>query len=302
MISTLQIANAVEKMLNKIATDNQMPFVFKIHDNEGEYKAATNGTRKQLPIPIINGVLLSLPSSIVPLRNVKSYTASQTLTLMLPADIKAPDKGITESMSVLLSFVENSAGLAGTITVEDSEGNATKESYAYVLSPQLPQVGELTQKIVGVWFAPVSLFLTWQFISGGVVGNNISISIDGTPAVLLEGGFTRTRIAETNGKANSMELTTAIAQQGLTLRCLVPYLVGGVGEKLVTDMLTGSLNTSYKVKYEDGAAFKTEQEFDTAKEFDMVATQIVFSFNPGTTCAVDATFVIADAQIYDEEE
>lgn len=299
MIDAYTIANKIENRLNEIAKGAEAPFVFKVYPEVGDYKAAIlDETRKTLPQPVVNCTLMSLPSQIVPLQNVRSYTMSQLLTVMAPL---APgirkgteefERSIEPVMDILRAFVEDSAGYAGTIPEEPEE---SEELVAYVFAPQLPSVGVEANTGVGFWFAPVSVYFTWQFIEGGVVGNNVKITVGGQEAVLLEGGFSRTRIADTNPREGSEEMTTVIGQQGLTLRVLVPYISGGVGQQLVTDALTGALDKTYAVTYSDGVAFTDSSPFAA----DMVTTGISFSFNPGTTCSVDATFVLADGEVYD---
>lgn len=295
MIDAYTIANKIENRLNEIANGAEAPFVFKVYPEVGDYKAAIkDAMRKTAPKPVINCTLMSLPSQIVPLQNVRSYTMSQLLTVMAPlmpgvrTGTTEFEQSIEPVMNVLRAFAENSAGRAGTMP------DAGGASFAYVFAPQLPSVGVEANTGVGFWFAPVSLYITWQFIEGGVVGNNVKITVGGQEAVLLEGGFSRTRIADTNPREGSEEMTTVIGQQGLTLRVLVPYISGGVGQQLVTDTLTGALDKTYAVTYSDGVAFTDSAPFSA----DMVATNIAFSFNPGTTCSVDATFVLADGEVY----
>ena len=290
MISTTQIAKEIENRLNEIAAGASLPFVFQRYANIGEYQAAQEDpTRKKLPTPIVNGVLIAFPAQIVPLQGVKSFALQQLLTIYAPVKPSAEVNGvgIEEVMTVVNAFAESGAGLAGTMT--DGEN-----SYAYVFAPQLPSVGSEGWEL-GMPAIPVSISLAWQFIEGGVVGNNVKISVGGQEAVLLEGGFSRTRIADTNPREGSEEMTTVIGQQGLTLRVLVPYISGGVGQQLVTDALTGSLDKTYAVTYSDGVAFTDSTPFAA----DMVTTNIAFSFNPGTTCSVEATFVLADGEVYD---
>lgn len=292
MIDAYTIANKIENRLNEIAKGAEAPFVFKVYPEVGDYKAAIlDETRKTLPQPVVNCTLMSLPSQIVPLQNVRSYTMSQLLTVMAPL---APGirKGTTEFeqsiepvMNVLRAFAENSAGRAGTMP------DAGGASFAYVFAPQLPSVGVEANTGVGFWFAPVSLYITWQFIEGGVVGNNVNITVDGKTAVLLQGGFQRVRTGESNPRDGSQEVTSVIGQQVLTLRIVTPYITGGVGADLVNDTLTGALDKTYAVTYTDGTVtFSAE----------MVATDINYAFNPGTTCSVEATFALAYTT--DEEE
>ena len=290
MISTTQIAKEIENRLNQIAAGASLPFVFQVYANIGEYQAAQEDPmRKKLPTPIVNGVLIAFPAQIAPLQGVKSFVMQQLLTIYAPVKPSAEVNGvgIEEVMSVVNAFAESGAGLAGTM----SDG---ENSYAYVFAPQLPSVGSEGWEL-GMPAIPVSISLAWQFIEGGVVGNNVKITVGGQAAVLLEGGFSRTRIADTNPREGSEEMTTVIGQQGLTLRVLVPYISGGVGQKLVTDALTGALDKTYAVTYSDVVAFTDNAPFSAL----MVATNIAFSFNPGTTCSVDATFVLADGEVYD---
>lgn len=292
MIDAYTIANTIENDLNEIAKGAEVPFVFKVYPEVGDYKAAIkDAMRKTAPKPVINCTLMSLPSQIVPLQNVRSYTMSQLLTVMAPlmpgvrTGTTEFEQSIEPVMNVLRAFAENSAGRAGTMP------DAGGASFAYVFAPQLPSVGVEANTGVGFWFAPVSLYITWQFIEGGVVGNNVNITVDGKTAVLLQGGFQRVRTGESNPRDGSQEVTSVIGQQVLTLRIVTPYITGGVGADLVNDALTGALDKTYAVTYTDGTVtFSAE----------MVATDINYAFNPGTTCSVEATFALAYTT--DEEE
>lgn len=285
MIDAYTIANTIENDLNEIAKGAEVPFVFKVYPEVGDYKAAIkDAMRKTAPKPVINCTLMSLPSQIVPLQNVRSYTMSQLLTVMAPlmpgvrTGTTEFEQSIEPVMNVLRAFAENSAGRAGTMP------DAGGASFAYVFAPQLPSVGVEANTGVGFWFAPVSLYITWQFIEGGVVGNSVNITVGGKTAVLLQGGFQRVRTGESNPRDGSQEVTSVIGQQVLTLRIVTPYITGGVGADLVNDALTGALDKTYAVTYTDGiVTFSAE----------MVATDINYAFNPGTTCAIEATFALA---------
>lgn len=138
MISTTQIAQEIESKLNEIAAGANLPFVFRIYANIGEYQAAEEDpTRKKLPTPIVNGVLIAFPAQIVPLQGVKSFAMQQLLTVYAPVKPNAEvnSVGIEEVMSVVSAFAESGAGLAGAMS--DGDNN-----YAYVLAPQLPSVGQ----------------------------------------------------------------------------------------------------------------------------------------------------------------
>lgn len=288
MITSRQLANTIQDALNALAAD--APFTFEVYAEVGEYRAAiADETRKTLPKPVINGVMITLPSQIVPLQSVKSFTMSQLVTFYVPVKPNPTAEGtyigIDEPFGIIKAWVENSAGLAGTMTDEEDGGE-----YSYVLTPQFPNVGAEDHSL-GAWHIPVSVSLVWQFIEGGVVGNSVNITVDGKTVVLLQGGFQRVRTGESNPRDGSQEVTSVIGQQVLTLRIVTPYITGGVGADLVNDALTGALDKTYAVTYDDGIVnFSAE----------MVATDINYAFNPGTTCSVEATFALAYTM--DEEE
>ena len=286
MISTTQIANEIESRFNEIAAGANLPFVFRIYANIGEYKAAEEDpTRKKLPTPVVNGVLIAFPAQIVPLQGVKSFAMQQLLTVYAPVKPNAEvnSVGIEEVMSVVNAFVESGAGKAGAMS--DGENN-----YAYVLAPQLPSVGSEGWEL-GMPAIPVSISLAWQFIEGGIISNEIGITVNGQSLVLLDGGVVRTRVVETYSPVGGEELVSAVAQQGLTLKITTPYLnaIGSVALSLVQALWSGALAQSYTVTYNDGTV---------SKSVKMVATEITENWSSGTVVSVTATFVPADTNVY----
>lgn len=286
MISTTQIANEIESRLNEIAAGANLPFVFRIYANIGEYKAAEEDpTRKKLPTPVVNGVLIAFPAQIVPLQGVKSFAMQQLLTVYAPVKPNAEvnSVGIEEVMSVVNAFVESGAGKAGAMS--DGENN-----YAYVLAPQLPSVGSEGWEL-GMPAIPVSVSLAWQFIEGGIISNEIGITVNGQSLVLLDGGVVRTRVVETYSPVGGEGLVSAVAQQGLTLKITTPYLnaIGSVALSLVQALWSGALAQSYTVTYNDGTV---------SKSVEMVATEITENWSSGTVVSVTATFVPADTNVY----
>lgn len=286
MISTTQIANEIESRFNEIAAGANLPFVFRIYANIGEYKAAEEDPmRKKLPTPIVNGVLIAFPAQIVPLQGVKSFAMQQLLTVYAPVKPNAEvnSVGIEEVMSVVNAFVESGAGKAGAMS--DAENN-----YAYVLAPQLPSVGSEGWEL-GMPAIPVSISLAWQFIEGGIISNEIGITVNGQSLVLLDGGIVRTRVVETYSPVENEELVSSVVQQGLTLRITTPYLnvSGAVALSLVQALWSGALAQSYTVTYNDGTV---------SKSVEMVATEITENWSSGTVVSVTATFVPADTNVY----
>ena len=288
MINDSILAEKLTTMLNAAATAVSAPFQFQIYSNIGDYDAAMEAQYKTMrPTPLINGTLIATSSQIVPLQSVKSYTMTSMLEFVAAVD-DPQGTGIETIMSAIRYFVESNAGLAESI--QDAEGN----SYASVFAPQLPQVGQAQQNI-GFWYIPVTLFLSWQFIEGGVISNEIGITVNGQNLVLLDGGVVRTRIVETYSPVGDEGLLNVVAQQGLILKITTPYLniANAVSLALVQDLWGGSLAQSYSVEYNDGTV---------TQSVEMVATEIAENWSSGTVVSVTATLVPADTNVYTEEE
>lgn len=289
MVTDAGFAAKITELLNAAATATNSDFQFAVYANEGEYKGAVAAqTQRELPTPLVNGTLVRTSSQIVPLQLVKSYTASQLLNFLVLVKNNDPSQGIDEQMAAILYFVEANAGLGGTLT--DDDGN----NYAFTLATQLPSVGQMSNDI-GLWYVPVTMFLSWQLIENGVISNNITLTINGTPAIVTSGAAKRTRIPQTDPRGTSEEMQTVIGQQGLTIQAVVPYTTDGVAATLVSDLLIGSLDTTYEVEYSDGVV-KTSSGDNPS--WLMVATEISLNVVAGTVASVNVTLVIAASDVY----
>lgn len=288
MVTDRVIAEQIENGLNAVAVDFGVEFRFKIYPSMGDYLSETGGTQRTKATPLINGVLLSFPSQIVPLQGVKMYTQSQMLTILAPTTEEEGERGVDDVLNVVRGYVQASAGQVGQIT--DEQG----EEFAYALATQLPQIGNLSHDI-GFWYVPLSIMLTWEFIAGGKVSNAISISIDGTPAIITSGGAVRTRIADMTNRESSEELQGVIGQQGLTIKAVVPFTTDGVGAKLVQDLFLGGLSKTYLVEYDDGV---TKTESNSNPSWTMVATEIALNLAAGTIASISVSLVVAADDVY----
>lgn len=288
MISSESLRDIVEQALNSAAQKLATPFKFRIFSNVGDFEAAIDDpTRKSLPTPLINGIIIDYASEIAPLAGITSYSMSQGLTLYVP---RTPNpiagEGIDRALAVIQSFVQNAAGLAGNMDAENDDGET--ENYAYVLAPELPSIGSEDNSL-GIWATPVDILLTWQFIKDGVTGNAVKVTIDDVEAKILSGGFALARILATDQRENDEFVTSITGQQTLSFQAQVPYIKGSVGDTLVKDMFEGGLTKVYTVKFADGVIY-TDDKPVTLK---MVASEISFNFAPGTVCSVDASFALA---------
>lgn len=252
MITTEKLAAMLTDKLNEYPLNlNGREYSFFIHSNEGEYEGEIDGSQKELPTNVLNGVLLEQSSTPVPLAGLNSILLMQSLTIVIPVNMLSArgrmrrTGGIDYAMRSLNAFVQACAGLTGN--VQDDDG----KSFSYALSVSTPMIGtadyygEIGKAI------PVTMQVSWQFIENGVLANDVTITLDGTPVVLMDGAIVRTRTGDVSNVDGSEEMQTAITQQGLTFRVVMPLKRGDVSSVLKHDMLTGNLGKTYTLVYDD---------------------------------------------------
>lgn len=267
-------------------TLNGREYSFFIHSNEGEYNGEINGSQKQLPTNIINGVLLEQSSTPVPLAGLNSILLMQSLEVLIPVNMAARrllvkrSGGIDYAMKALNAFVQNCAGLTGTESDEDGK------SYSYALSVSTPMVGSEDYYGEVGKAVPVSMQVSWQFIENGVLANDVTITLDGTPVVLMDGAIVRTRTGDTSNVEGSGEMQTAITQQGLTFTLIMPYKLqpNDVSKALVQDMLVSGLNKTYTLGYHDP---------ELTLSWEVVARSITSSLTAQKALSIVAVFDLA---------
>lgn len=252
MITTEKLAAMLTDKLNEYPlTLNGREYSFFIHSNEGEYIAEIDGSQKRLPTNVLNGVLIEQSSTPVPLAGLNSILLMQSLTVVIPVNMAARrligkrSGGIDYAMKSLNAFVQRCAGLTGTISDEDGK------SFSYALSVSTPMVGSEDYYGEIGKAVPVTMQVSWQFIENGVLANDVTITLDGTPVVLMDGAIVRTRTGDVSNVDGSEEMQTAITQQGLTFRIVMPLKRGDVSSVLKRDMLTGNLGKTYTLVYDD---------------------------------------------------
>lgn len=296
MITTKELAKFIETKLNAFPiTVNGRAFSFMVHSNEGEFEAAVGGNQRELPTNLINGVLLEQSSTPVPIAGLNSILLMQSLNLLIPTNSRAVrtslfrrSGGIDYAMGTLTRFVQACAGLTGTMSDED------KKSFSYVMNVSTPMVG--TENVYGEVgrAVPVTMQVSWQFIENGVLANDVRITLDGQPVVLMDGAIVRTRTGDVSNVDGSPEMQTEITQQGLTFKIITPLKRSGVSRKLKQDMLNGDLNTTYQLVYDDRSILGGEPHVDgDTINITVCAQEITQTMTAGKGITMSATLTTA---------
>lgn len=311
MITNAQLARQIEQKLNpeilRTSTENGVtvneycagningrPFAFKVHSNNGEYQAfMADGTQRNRSTVLVNAVLGEQISTPLPLQGLGSVQINQTLSFIIPIDLDLRSGSADYALQAINLFVQDVAGLAGTI--EDSDNN----KYAYVLSVSTPFVGQeaYTVGTQSGRCVPATCQVVWQFIKDGVVGNNVILKLNGDKVTLLDGAITRTRVGDAVNVEGSQEMQTAITQQGLLWRIVTPYKRGDVSQTLYEHMLTGGLAQKYLLEYDDRERDENGDVITGARGFYItqwvVAKEISVATTAGKGITLTATLVPA---------
>ena len=235
---------------------NGRAFNFLIHSNEGNFRAflAADNPQRDRSTILINGVLGEQVSTPLPLQGLGSTLITQTLMFAIPIDKSLQTGRADYAIQAINAFVQDVAGLSGTLqdpSVDDDPDAVSRDTYAYVLSVSTPYVGQEENFVELGRVVPVTCQVSWQFIKDGVLANNVNMTLNGTPVTLLDGVITRTRTGDAVNVQGSQEMKTAITQQGIVWRVVMPYKRGDISQTLYQDMLTGSLETKYILYYDD---------------------------------------------------
>lgn len=286
----------VEDRLNSLITDEQFmgeDITFYVHENEGEFWAKTKRTQRTLGKRVINAMLIDESEVPIAMKDLDAWETRKTLEVAVPVDITASDEengvwtgGIEYAMSVINKFTRSIVGETSTITIN---GN----TFNYVLNCGSAYVGTIGDYGKAGRVIPVSVSLVWR-IFDGVLANevHIELSTNGTDfesAVLVDGSVVRTRTGDTNAYNDDQEMKTSILQQGLTLKVTIPYKHAGVSTTLVNDMLRGTLDRTYYVKFFDNVVATEEEPI----LWEMVATEINAPLTPANFIGIGVTLQIA---------
>lgn len=280
---------------------NGRPFAFKVHSNNGEYQAfAADGTQRNRSTVLVNAVLGEQISTPLPLQGLGSTLISQTLSFIIPIDLDKRTGSADYAIQAINLFVQDVAGLAGTIIDEDDN------RYSYVLSVSSPFVGQESY-VVGTQsgrVVPATCNVQWQIVLNGVVGNNISITLDGQKLLLLDGAGTRTGVGTPTNIANETEQKTVLTQQGLLFDVVIPYKRGNVtvngvsvrniSQQLMYDKLNGILEKVYTMTWDDNT-YENGVSLNDGLTWSgrVVATEISAPYTAGKGVVIKARFVIA---------
>ena len=318
MITNAQLARQLEQKLNpeilRTSTENGVtvneycagningrPFAFKVHSNNGEYQAfMADGTQRNRSTVLVNAVLGEQISTPLPLQGLGSVQINQTLSFVIPIDLDLRSGSADYALQAINLFVQDVAGLAGTI--EDSDNN----KYAYVLSVSTPFVGQeaYTVGTQSGRCVPATCQVVWQFIKDGVVGNNVNMTLDGQKLLLLDGTGTRVGIGDATNVQNETEQKTALTQQGLLFEIVIPYkrgkvTIGGeevlnISQQLMYDKFYGILDKVYDLTYDDNTYEDGVSQNDGISwSGRVVAKHISAPYTAGKNMVINAQFVLA---------
>lgn len=291
MITTVQQAKIIQDRINAIAEELALPFALHVTPNAGEFVRSTAS-------PIINAIFIALPSTIVPLKGLNSYYATNTMRIACP--LKYKDE-LDQLLQTAIGGLNGLEGIRGTISTEtDTEGTV----YSCVTNCGMHSVSEVSiQPIVGECVI-FEMTIFFQLVEGGIISNSAYFGLETADSeeiawfVDLDSSVTRARIAQTDNIQNEQEMQSAIGQQGLTFSLNVPYLTGEPYKTLMQDLYEGGLHKVYRLSKVDANLGYTAA---APKQWFVVLTEATESRQAGKIMVLSCKFLIANAEAYAEE-
>lgn len=263
MITIKDIAEAFETGLNDLADEVQ----FAIFPNAGEYAESVKVTRFQ-PKPQINGVLRPIISQVVPIQGLENYLFNVALEMVIPVQY------VEVAQNIIYAYIKANAGSTGTLG-----------GYGYVFNMLLPEISNQAIRPNAGDSVALTATLYYQFILDGKLSNQCTLTIDGETVLYTMCEVNRTRIPDTANIANDTEMKTKIFQQGLMIKCVLPYREKTKVIALASDIINPVvLTNNYTVAYSDGSVSASKT---------MVMTDGSIILEQGKVAGLNITFTTA---------
>jgi hypothetical protein len=276
MVTETEIAKSIEDALNA----STAKYRFNIIPLVGDFKTAFDARAEQLrelSVPVINGVLLPIPSPITPIKDLGNFNRIFQLSFIVK-------KRQAQAAAAILNTY-----------IEDNIGNAADfGGYAGIMNFDNLSVGSVSQESPIGTGLPLMTMVYYQFIKGGMISNVCKVFIDGVKTQYLNCSVGKTRILETNAYDGHKNMKSAITQQGVSFEITLPYVKNDLTKKLLGDLLDGGLNEIYTVIYDDG--------FIAPRTFEMLASSANEGLVPGKIPGISVVFMEADTGADAEEE
>lgn len=273
MIKVEEIAKQLENGLNGY----QDKYTFDIAPLVGDWKPAQETRKKQLrelPKIVINGILLALPSGIVPIKNLKNFY------IIAQFQIQAKEEYANELYEILQNYIEARVGTSERFG-----------EYVGTVNFDVPSIGQLDIEPGAGASVPIMTTVYWQFIAGGVITEECALTIDSEEIAPNAFTFVRTRVTDTGNILGSGEMQSVVGQQGLVLSVVMPYIKNSlIAKKLVADCIGGGLSTYYNVSYNDGVASQVDLK--------MIAESINVNYQAQKIPLIEVKLVIARSDLY----
>lgn len=272
MITEKMLIEQMNAALNESASAKNLPLVFNIVEDAGEWKQPTREGNSITTY--INGIASLTSDTVVPMRGLKIRSKSMLVTVIFPLPDDAEDASVVEPyLSVITEFI----GTAQTRIMSDAENNSF--AMAYFGSDLTPEEMGIDNNIG--FCIPYSFNMSYSFIENGV--NSLSCRLtfeplDGSVAAVevpfMELAFSRVPILNSAvtsdtighvknyyaGTAFQISVTVPATTDNLFSQSAMEYLlIGNIGHYKVT-IYTPLGNRAYNMHFSKSNALLRQEE------------------------------------------
>ena len=249
---------------------------YDISPQVGDFKVSRKRGRVQKKELVkIPGTLISRQDALVPIKDYGLFTATSLLTLQ----VKEPMvEAIFDVVSKLVSTYHGTTQPSGALT----------DTPFWQINFETPTVANLDQKSGIGTGAEIRLFVSVVVYDTAVLGNGVSLSIDGEAQLPLQAAVQVLRTYEQDNVGNDEFVRNVPASRAITVTAKLAYRNTTALAALIADELAGEdLYKTHIVTYSDGAGISTP------KTWLMTVERLTHSFAPGEIGAIDVLFIQA---------
>lgn len=289
MIDTLYMANWLENQFN----NNSLGKKFLIFADEGDLTKSTKYGNKVETY--IHGLLQTIPSTWIPIKNLKFQDISFQLMIIAPLQTrgfeKKGDNNRLQSenlIEVKQCIMEVSERLNGqTMLIQDNN-----RTYSVTFGFGLPtngikmSLGEINEGL------PLYLSISTVLFENGVNGNDFEINIDGEDVYFTKGVITRVKLTEQSSSYLRKNSKASIQSNAMSIDLVIPQIQSNVCEKIEDELLDGT-DRAYCVIIKRG---------DKRNAYICSSGQIQQSFEPAVNAGMNLSFIEAVENTLEYEE
>ena len=272
------IAETLEAKLEEDLTSYNFEIAVKVGSVQYQPKQGKIRAKNK---PLINGVIIARPTELVPVKDYDSYELDCVFNLAVSPTI---------ANSVFEEVLSIAKAYSGEILeIRDDQEVLTT---SVLLTFNTPYMNAPDIKPGAGTTVDIKTAISALVFGNAVASNNIHFEICVDPSAatptyerltVLTGAVSKVSTQELQNVTNDEQAVAINLSQTVTANASVIYQNTTALKQIVTDMFSGGLDKTYKMKYYDGVAILSTSPII----FDVLTSQVSLNFAAGTIATIE---------------